>query len=71
VDFGKNEQANLPASYFEKVSPEVWNYKIGGYQVLDKYLKARKDRLLSHQEIQHFKDVVKVLEWTLQVMNSL
>lgn len=30
--------------YFEGVSPEVWNYHIGGYQVLNKYLKDRKDR---------------------------
>lgn len=29
--------------YFAGVWPAVWNYKIGGYQVLDKYLKSRKD----------------------------
>ncbi len=32
--------------YFEGVSPEVWNYHIGGYQVLHKYLKDRKGRVL-------------------------
>jgi len=30
--------------YFEGVAPEVWNYHIGGYQVLQKYLKDRKSR---------------------------
>jgi predicted helicase len=30
--------------YFENVSPEVWNYQIGGYKVLDHYLKDRKGR---------------------------
>lgn len=30
--------------YFEGISPEVWNYQIGGYQVLMKYLKDRKGR---------------------------
>jgi len=30
--------------YFEGVAPEVWNYHIGGYQVLYKYLKDRKGR---------------------------
>jgi len=30
--------------YFEGVAPEVWNYHIGGYQVLHKYLKDRKGR---------------------------
>jgi predicted helicase len=58
-------------TYFEKISPKVWNYKIGGYQVLDKYLKSRKDRLLSHEEIGHFKDVVRVLEWTIGVAEGL
>lgn len=30
--------------YFEPISPEVWNYPIGGYQVVQKYLKDRKGR---------------------------
>ena len=30
--------------YFEGVGPEMWNYQIGGYQVLAKYLKDRKGR---------------------------
>ena len=30
--------------YFENVSAEVWNYQIGGYQVMEKYLKDRKGR---------------------------
>ncbi len=32
--------------YFEGIAPEVWNYHIGGYQVLQKYLKDRKDRIM-------------------------
>ncbi len=34
------------ANYFEGISPEVWNYHIGGYQVMEKYLKDRKGRLM-------------------------
>lgn len=30
--------------FFENISPEVWNYQIGGYQVMKKYLKDRKGR---------------------------
>ncbi len=33
-----------PDKYFEGVTPEVWQYQIGGYQVLMKYLKDRKGR---------------------------
>ena len=32
--------------YFEGVTPEMWEYRIGGYQVLEKYLKDRKGRPL-------------------------
>ncbi|MBP8977534.1 MAG: hypothetical protein KBF06_02315 [Bacteroidales bacterium] len=30
--------------YFDNVQPEVWNYEIGGYQELYKFLKDRKGR---------------------------
>jgi hypothetical protein len=32
--------------YFENITPDMWNYRIGGYQVLEKYLKDRKGRAL-------------------------
>jgi predicted helicase len=32
--------------YFEGITPEMWAYQIGGYQVLEKYLKDRKGRSL-------------------------
>ena len=32
--------------YFEEISAELWNYHIGGYQVLEKYLKDRKGRIM-------------------------
>jgi len=32
--------------YFEGITPEMWEYRIGGYQVLEKYLKDRKGRRL-------------------------
>jgi very-short-patch-repair endonuclease len=33
--------------YFEGITPEMWEYRIGGYQVLEKYLKDRKGRQLA------------------------
>ena len=37
--------------YFEGVPPEVWNFHIGGYQVCDKWLKDRKGRKLTIDDI--------------------
>jgi len=34
------------SKYFEGITPEMWEYQIGGYQVLEKYLKDRKGRRL-------------------------
>ncbi len=33
--------------YFENITPDMWRYRIGGYQVLEKYLKDRKGRVLT------------------------
>jgi hypothetical protein len=40
--------------YFEGVSKEVWEYRIGAYQVMEKYLKDRKKQKLSLNEINHY-----------------
>ena len=53
--------------YFDGVSKPVWEYQIGGYQVLAKYLKDRKGRELSWQEVEHFRRVVKAVERTREV----
>jgi hypothetical protein len=36
-----------PTKYFEGITPEVWEYHIGGYQVMQKYLKDRKGRQMT------------------------
>ena len=38
---------------FKPVPQAVWDFYIGGYQVLDKYLKSRKGRKLSFDGINH------------------
>jgi len=45
----------------------VWEYQIGGYQVLAKYLKDRKGRDLSKEEIEHYMKVAKVIKRTIEV----
>ncbi len=48
ITYKENEQRIYinKDKYFEGVPPEVWNYYIGGYQVLQKYLKDRKNRIM-------------------------
>jgi predicted helicase len=56
--------------YFECITPEVWKFKIGGYQVLDKWLKDRKKakRTLSFDDVLHYQKIVVALKETMQLM---
>ena len=57
--------------YFEGVEPEVWQYQIGGYQVLDKWLKDRKARILSTEDINHYCRVVTALAKTIEIQRQI
>lgn len=60
-----------PTQYFGNVPEEVWNFKIGGYQVCDKWLKDRKGRVLSGEEISHYQRVVVSLKETIRIMKEI
>jgi phage-related minor tail protein len=57
--------------FFEGVKPEVWEYQIGGYQVCDKWLKDRKGRKLSLEDIKHYCKIVTALEKTIAVQKEI
>jgi len=55
--------------YFEGVAMEVWNYYIGGYQVLQKYLKERKGRNMDNAP--HFCRIVTALSKTIEIQHQI
>ncbi len=57
--------------YFENVPPEVWNFHIGGYQVCQKWLKDRKGRKLSFDDLQHYQHIVSALRETIRLMSEI
>ena len=59
--------------YFEGITPEVWAFKIGGYQVLDKWPKDRKkaNRSLSFDEVLHYQRIVVAMKETMQIMAEI
>jgi hypothetical protein len=57
--------------HFAPVPEDVWNFHIGGYQVLDKYLKSRKGRMLSLDEITHISAVADSLAFTIAQMAKI
>ena len=57
--------------YFEGVEKAVWEYQIGGYQVCHKWLKDRKGRILSLEEIKHYCKVVTAIMKTIETQKSI
>jgi len=53
---------------FKPVPQDVWDFHIGGYPVLEKYLKSRKTRELSLAEIEHVRDIARALSFTIAQM---
>jgi len=57
--------------YFEGVPSEVWEYPIGGYQVCHKWLKDRKDRCLTLEEIKTYCRIVTALSKTITIQADI
>ena len=59
--------------YFVGISNEIWQFKIGGYQVLEKWLKDRKkaNRYLSSEDILHYQKIVVALHKTRNIMDNI
>lgn len=60
-----------PTQRFEGVPENVWNFHIGGYQVCEKWLKDRKGRTLSEDDITHYQRVVVALNETIRLMAEI
>jgi hypothetical protein len=54
-----------PDKYFEGITPELWNYRVGSYQVLHKYLKDRKGNNLADPI--HYNRMVTALVLTIDI----
>lgn len=56
---------------FRGVPEAVWNFHIGGYQVCEKWLKDRKGRTLSADDIAHYQKIVVALAETIRLMKEI
>ncbi|MBP7829952.1 MAG: N-6 DNA methylase [Kiritimatiellae bacterium] len=57
--------------YFDGVPEAVWNFHVGGYQVCEKWLKDRKGRALSYEDVRHYQKIVVALSETLRLMAEI
>lgn len=57
--------------YFENVPQIAWNFYIGGYQPAQKWLKDRKGRTLSFDDINHYQKIIVALTETDRLMKEI
>jgi predicted helicase len=60
-----------PTQRFTNVPPEAWEYQVGGYQVAEKWLKDRKTRALTYEELRHYGQLIVVLSETVRLMEEI
>ena len=60
-------------AWWSNIPPAVWNYKLGGYQVLKKWLSYRESKVLGRplltEEVQHFTGTARRIAAILGVIN--
>ena len=56
---------------FVGVPAVAWDFPIGGYQPAQKWLKDRKGRVLSWDDIRHYQKIIKILAETDRIMQSI
>ena len=68
----QQHRATAPGQYgFHGVPEDVWTFQIGGYQVCHKWLKDRKGRALSDEEITHYQNIIFALSGTIRIMSEI
>jgi predicted helicase len=59
------------AQFFDGVPQAVWDTHIGGYRVAEKWLKDRKGRLLSFEDVMQYHEIIAALVRTLELQTEL
>jgi hypothetical protein len=67
----KGQPATPGTSGFRGIDENVWNFHVGGYQVCQKWLKDRKGRTLSNEDMTHYQKIVVALSETIRLMREI
>lgn len=57
--------------WFANVPEVAWGFYIGGYQPAQKWLKDRKGRALSFDDVMHYRKIIKILVETDRIMREI
>ena len=57
--------------FFEGVDPNTWHFTIGGYRPVEKWLKDRKSRILTYQDVATYRNICAAMTETMKIMASI
>jgi predicted helicase len=57
--------------FFDLVPPEVWEFHVGGYQICERWLKDRRGRTLTYDDIEHFRKITEAVRQTLRLLEEI
>lgn len=66
-----NRRRGSEGQYFDGIAPDAWEFRIGGYRPLDKWLRDRKERKLDFDDIDHYRSIAAAIEATMSAMADI
>ena len=67
----EDSKSGKRGQYFEGISPDVWEFRIGGYQPMEKWLKDRRGHTLSFEDLNHYQRMGFALADTGRLMQEI
>ena len=68
----KNGRVYINATqYFDSIPEVSWSFHVGGYQPARKWLKDRKGRSLTFEDVKHYQRILKILSETDRIMRTI
>jgi predicted helicase len=57
--------------YFDSISPDIWDFYTGGYQICDTWLRERIGQKLTYQDVEDYRRMAWIIHNTLQIMAEI
>ena len=71
IKFNKNEVWINKNQYFNGISFDIWNFQIGGYMPAQKWLKSRKSKKLTYDELITYPRVITSISKTIEIQSKI
>ena len=65
-----NRRSGKRGQHFDGLAPEIWEFRIGGYQPMRKWLQDRQGRPLTFDDLRHYRHIAAAIQDTIQLMQE-